>query len=101
MLDFMITNQGEYIHTVGLDKAMEDGTDGAFKFLCSGLDKCEDKEVRIGFSRALMFMGFEKMMDITQEAMLSTMKNVPRRDFEEFPKDIQDTLIQRGVEVIG
>lgn len=97
-IKFMLDTQGEYVNEVGVVGA---SAEGAFRFTIDRMFVHEDKDIRVGFSRSLMYQGFQKMMDILAEAMLKSVAGIPKADFDDMPKELQEMILEQGIEVLS
>lgn len=70
MLEFFMDASKEYAKNL---KGIPDQEEH-FKFVCDKMLNHEDKDIRIQFSKVLMFLGFSSLMKSMTEALMSSLK---------------------------
>lgn len=72
MLDFFMAVSNEYVQQCpGLPNS-----EAHFKFVCDKMLNHEDKDIKVQFSRVLMYMGFNSVVECIGESVEDMLKKV-------------------------
>lgn len=103
MLDFFMENSKDYLFGT-LEKGDIPDSEEHFKFMCDSLHVHEDSEIRVGFARSLMYLGFKSFIEIMSESM-GKMNKLPSGILEKIGRmsleDMQRLTPEEVEELIG